>query len=414
MTSLSATVAGGLPGDWQTWLSGVLAEREQAHLLRRCRTIDSAQGPRVLVEGRWLHNFCSNDYLGLAADPVLREALIASVREAGVGAGAAGLVCGHHREHEALAEALADWLGVEAVLLFGNGYLANVGILQGLAGAGDAIFQDRLNHASLLDGGLASGARHQRYAHAGAADLARRLEGCEARRRLVISDGVFSMDGDIAPLPELLAVTQPQQALLMLDEAHAFGVIGEQGRGTVSHFGLAGDAVPLRMGTLGKAFGVYGAFAAGPHVLMDALQQLARTAIYTTALPPALAAATRAALTLIRQDDWRRDRLQAHVTRLRAGLLAQGWDLMASATPIQPIVIGSAVRALALSQALAARGFWVGAIRPPTVPAGTARLRLTLTAAHDESAIDELLAVMADLAPAYVNAYANTAEEEKS
>lgn len=410
MTLLSAATTGGLPDDWQTWLSGVLAEREQAHLLRRCRVTDSAQGPRVLVGGRWLHNFCSNDYLGLAAEPAVREALIAAVRTAGVGAGAAGLVCGHHREHEALARELADWLGVESVLLFGNGYLANVGILQGLAGAGDAVFQDRLNHASLLDGGLASGARHQRYAHVDAGDLARRLGSCEARRRLVVSDGVFSMDGDIAPLPDLLAVTRPQQALLMLDEAHALGVLGAEGRGTVSHFGLAPDVVPLRMGTLGKAFGVYGAFAAGPQVLIDALQQLARPAIYTTALPPALAAATRAALLLVRADGWRRERLRQHVARLRAGLLAQGWDLMASVTPIQPVIIGSAERALALSQALAARGFWVGAIRPPTVPAGTARLRLTLTAAHDEAAIDELLAVLADLAPAFVQ----SVEEEKS
>lgn len=410
MTVRSAQVTGGLPGDWQSWLAGVLAEREQAQLLRRCRTIDSAQGPRVLVDGRWLHNFCSNDYLGLAAEPAVRDALITAVRTAGVGAGAAGLVCGHHREHEALAVELADWLGVESVLLFGNGYLANVGILQGLASAGDAVFQDRLNHASLLDGGLASGARHQRYAHADVGDLARRLDACEARRRLVVSDGVFSMDGDIAPLPDLLAVTQSHQALLMLDEAHAFGTIGAEGRGSVSHFGLEPDAVPLRMGTLGKAFGVYGAFAAGPRVLIEGLQQLARTAIYTTALPPALAAATRAALTLVRGDGWRRERLQQHIARLRAGLLAQGWDLMASATPIQPVIIGSAARALALSQALAVRGFWVGAIRPPTVPAGTARLRLTLTAAHDEAAIDELLAVLADLAPAFLS----PVEEEKS
>ncbi len=407
---LPAGPVGGLPGDWQAWLGQVLSERAEASLLRRCRTMDSAQGARVQVEGRWLLNFCSNDYLGLAAEPTLREALIAGVRESGVGAGAAGLVCGHHREHEALAEELADWLGVESVLLFGNGYLANVGILQGLASAGDAVFQDRLNHASLLDGGLASGARHQRYAHGDAADLARRLAAGEARRNLVISDGVFSMDGDIAPLPALLTVTQPQQALLMLDEAHAFGVIGEQGRGTVSHFGLAADAVPLRMGTLGKAFGVYGAFAAGPRVLIDALQQLARTAIYTTALPPALAAATRAALVRVREDDWRRQRLQVLIARLRAGLLSQGWDLMDSSTPIQPIRVGSAERALALSAALAERGFWVGAIRPPTVPAGSARLRLTLTAAHDEAMVDDLLAVLAELAPAFVN----TAEEESA
>lgn len=404
MTLPDASPAAGLPPDWRDWLTQVLAEREAASLLRRCRVLDSAQGPRVRVDGRWLHNFCSNDYLGLAAEPALREALIAGARDCGVGAGAAGLVCGHHREHEALADELADWLGVEAVLLFGNGYLANVGILQGLAGAGDAVFQDRLNHASLLDGGLASGARHQRYAHGDAADLARRLAASEARRHLVVSDGVFSMDGDLAPLPALLAASRTHDALLMLDEAHAFGVIGAQGRGTVSHFGLAADAVPLRMGTLGKAFGVYGAFAAGPRVLIDALQQLARTAIYTTALPPALAAATRAALTRVREDDWRRERLRALVARLRAGLLAQGWDLMPSDTPIQPVRVGDAGRALALSAALAERGFWVGAIRPPTVPAGTARLRLTLTAAHDEAVVDELLAVFADLVPAFASA----------
>lgn len=395
-----------LPVSWQAWLSTLLAEREAAHLLRRTRINESAQGPQVHVEGRLLRNFCSNDYLGLANAPELQDAVAQAVRRVGVGAGSASLVCGHHREHEALEEELADWLNVESVLLFGNGYLANVGCLNGLLGSGDAIFQDRLNHASLIDGGLSSGARQQRYAHASAEDLAQRLATVKARRTLVVTDGVFSMDGDIAPLPTLLAPIEVHGALLMLDEAHAFGVIGAGGRGTVSHFKLAANRVPLRVGTLGKAFGVYGAFAAGPKVLINALQQVARTAIYTTAYPPALAAATRVALKMLCDDDWRRLRLQTHIHRLRKGLLAQGWHLMASNTPIQPIVIGSAERALALSQALNARGFWVSAIRPPTVPAGSARLRLTLTAAHEDSDIDALLNVMAELAPMFADTLA--------
>lgn len=388
------------PG-WQAWLQDTLVTRREQHLLRVKRSLQSAPGPRVQVDGRWLHNFCSNDYLGLAQEPALAETLATATRRLGVGAGAAGLVCGHHQAHEALAEELADWLGVESVLLFGNGYLANMGVLQALASKGDAIFQDRLNHASLLDGGLASGARHQRYAHADAADLKRRLAADDSRRRLIVSDGVFSMDGDLAPLPELVRCAQAHDALLMLDEAHAFGVIGEQGRGSVAHVGLADDAVPLRIGTLGKAFGVYGAFAAGPRLLMEMLQQTARTAIYTTALPAALAETTRHALRLLRGDDWRRQRLRALTDRLRNGLLAQGWQLMPSGTPIQPVHLGSAERALALSAALAERGFWVGAIRPPTVPAGTARLRLTLSASHDDAALEGLLAVMAELAPEF-------------
>lgn len=392
-----------LSPSWQGWLQDTLTMRHDQHLLRVKRSLQSPQGPQVRVDGRWLHNFCSNDYLGLANEPALAETLANAARSMGVGAGAAGLVCGHHQAHEALAEELADWLGVESVLLFGNGYLANVGVLQALAGKGDAIFQDRLNHASLLDGGLASGAGHQRYGHADVTDLARRLDADASRRRFIVSDGVFSMDGDLAPLPELVHCASRHDALLMLDEAHAFGVLGEQGRGSVAHFGLAADAVPLRIGTLGKAFGVYGAFAAGPKLLMDVLQQTARTAIYTTALPAALAETTRHALRLLRADDWRRERLHTLTARLRQGLLAQGWQLMASNTPIQPVRIGSSERAMALSAALATRGFWVGAIRPPTVPAGTARLRLTLSASHDDAALEALLSVMAELAPEFAS-----------
>lgn len=402
MTQAPAPGSNLSPG-WQGWLQDTLTARREQHLLRVKRPLQSPQGPQVRVDGRWLHNFCSNDYLGLANEPALAETLAGAARSMGVGAGAAGLVCGHHQSHEALAEELADWLGVESVLLFGNGYLANVGVLQALASKGDAIFQDRLNHASLLDGGLASGAGHQRYAHADVADLARRLGDVSSRRRLIVSDGVFSMDGDLAPLPELVSCANQHDALLMLDEAHAFGVIGAQGRGSVAHFGLAADAVPLRIGTLGKAFGVYGAFAAGPKLLMDVLQQTARTAIYTTALPAALAETTRHALRLLCADDWRRERLQTLTARLRQGLLAQGWQLMASSTPIQPVRIGSSERAMVLSAALATRGFWVGAIRPPTVPAGTARLRLTLSASHDDAALEALLSGMAELAPEFAS-----------
>lgn len=394
-------VTQGLSPNWQGWLQDTLTARREQHLLRVKRPLQSPQGPLVQVEGRWLHNFCSNDYLGLANEPALAETLAHAARTLGVGAGAAGLVCGHHQAHEALAEELADWLGVESVLLFGNGYLANVGVLQALAGKGDAIFQDRLNHASLLDGGLASGAHHQRYVHGDVADLQRRLRDNPARRRLIVSDGVFSMDGDLAPLAELVHCAQQHDALLMLDEAHAFGVLGAQGRGSVDHLGLPANAVPLRIGTLGKAFGVYGAFAAGPKLLMDVLQQTTRTAIYTTALPAALAETTRHALRILRADDWRRERLQTLTAKLRSGLQAQGWTLMDSATPIQPIHMGSSERALALSAALAERGFWVGAIRPPTVPAGTARLRLTLSASHDDAALASLLSAMAELAPEF-------------
>lgn len=392
-----------VPTSWQAWLSDTLAARDRDGLRRQPVHLDSPQAVRVQRDGRWLDNFCSNDYLGLAAESALQAALIDAVRRVGVGAGSASLVCGHHHEHAALAEALADWLGVEAVLLFGNGYLANLGVLAGLAGRGDAIVQDRLNHASLIDGAIASGAKHLRYAHAEALAAEQRLMSLpeNIHKRLLVSDGVFSMDGDIAPVAELVAVAERQQALLVLDEAHAFGVIGEAGRGSVSHAGLRDDAVALRIGTLGKAFGVYGAFAAGPKVLIDTLQQLARPAIYTTALPPALAAVTRVALTHVRDDHWRRANLQANIIQFRAGALAQGWDVMASDTAIQPLLIGDTARTNALSAALLARGFWVSSIRPPTVPNGSARLRVTLSSAHTPEAIARLLDALADLAMDY-------------
>lgn len=384
-----------LPARWQTWLATETHARQASRLWRQTVCLDSAQGAEVLRDGRRVHNFCSNDYLGLASDPRLIEHARQALLQTGLGAGAAALVCGHHRAHEALAEALADWLGVEQVLLFGSGYQANLAVMTALLGRGDRVLQDRLNHASLLEGGLASGARLQRYRHADLADLARRLASAGEGRCLVASDSVFSMDGDCAPVTGLAAHCRQHEALLYLDEAHALGVLGEQGRG------LATADVPLRMGTLGKAFGVAGAFVAGPRGLVDMIQQRAGTAIYTTAPPPALAAAAHFALALVRAEDWRRQRLQALTARLRQGLQAQGWTLLASSTPIQPVVVGEAAAALALSSALLAQGYWVGAIRPPTVPAGTARLRITLSANHSETAVDGLVEAMASLAPVF-------------
>lgn len=386
-----------LPLSWSTWLAEEKAQRLAQSLWRQKQPLDSAQSTRVLLQGQWLHNFCSNDYLGLANDDELKHYAQQAITRDGVGAGSAALVCGHHREHQALQEELASWLGVEAVLLFGSGYMANMGVLTALLGKGDAVFQDRLNHASLLDGGLASGARQQRYAHNDCADLQRRISASNARRSLVASDGVFSMDGDVASVQQLVNVCAQHSALLLLDEAHALGVIGVGGRGTVSAAGLSADAVALRVGTLGKAFGGYGAFVAGPNDLVEMIQQLARPAIYTTALPPAWAATMRKSLQLVESQDWRRQHLNKLINHLRSGLLQQGWALLPSITPIQPVLVGSAQRALALSQALRKRGFLVSAIRPPTVPAGTARLRITLSAGHEQRSVDDLLVAMADL-----------------
>ncbi len=386
-----------VPLSWSGWLAEEKAQRLAQSLWRQKQPLDSAQSTRVLLQGQWLHNFCSNDYLGLANDDELKHYAQQAITRDGVGAGSAALVCGHHHEHQALQEELASWLGVEAVLLFGSGYMANMGVLTALLGKGDAVFQDRLNHASLLDGGLASGARQQRYAHNDCADLQRRMAASNARRSLVASDGVFSMDGDVASVQQLVEVSAQYSALLLLDEAHALGVIGVGGRGTVSAAGLSPDAVALRIGTLGKAFGGYGAFVAGPKDLVEMIQQLARPAIYTTALPPAWAATMRKSLQLVESQDWRRQHLNQLINRLRSGLLQQGWALLPSFTPIQPVLVGSAQRALALAQALRQRGFLVSAIRPPTVPVGTARLRITLSAGHDQQSVDELLEVMADL-----------------
>lgn len=367
-------------------------------LYRGRRITEGPQGPQMVVDGRPVLAFCSNDYLGLAAHPEVLAAFIRGAQTYGVGSGAAHLVNGHSRAHHALEEALAEFTGRERALLFSTGYMANLGIAQALAGRGDAVFEDRLNHASLLDAGLLSGARLQRYAHADPKALAARLAASKGARRLVVTDGVFSMDGDIAPLAALSQSARAGGAWLMVDDAHGLGVVGPQGRGSVAAAGLGLDEVPVLVGTLGKAFGTFGAFVAGSEALIETLIQQARPYIYTTAMPPAVAEATRTALELVRGGDARREHLAALIARFREGAAQLGLTVMPSSTPIQPLLVGEVGRALAWSRALEDAGFLVAAIRPPTVPEGTARLRITLSAAHEAEQVDRLLEALGGLA----------------
>jgi 8-amino-7-oxononanoate synthase len=373
------------------------SERARVDLLRRTRTIDHAEGPWVEVGERRLLAFCSNDYLGLARHPQLIAAFKRVADDEGVGSTAAHLVCGHRREHAELEEALAEWTGRERALLFSTGYMANLGVMQALLGRGDLCVQDKLNHACLLDGALLAGAALRRYPHGDAAAAARQLAGEPQAAALLATDGVFSMDGDRAPLRELAALCRREGAPLMVDDAHGLGVLGPGGAGSVAEAGLGQREVPVLMATLGKALGAHGAFVAGSAALIEGLTQFARTYVYTTAMPPALAAATLAAVRLARDDGWRRDRLATLIARFRDGAAQLGLPLAASDTPIQPLLLGDAATVLAAAKTLEERGLLVGAIRPPTVPAGQARLRITLSAAHEEEHIDRLLDVLAAL-----------------
>ena len=378
-------------------LEDALAQRRAAGLARSRRTLESAQGPNVDVDGRVLLSFASNDYLGLANDPAVVAAARDAAQRWGVGAGASHLVCGHTAAHEALERELAAFVapcGEARAISFSSGYLANLAILTALAGRGDAIYADRLNHACLNDGALLSRADLVRYAHADAEALAQRLAGSEARRKIIATDAVFSMDGDLAPLPRLLELAEEHDAWLVVDDAHGFGVLGE-GRGSLAHFGLVSDRV-IYMGTLGKAAGVAGAFVAAHPAVIETLQQTARPYIYTTAAPPLLAESVRAALAIIRDDGPRRRHLHALIARFREGVRHLPWPAMNSQSAIQPLVCGQSEAAVALSQRLAERGLWVPAIRPPTVPDGTARLRVSLSAAHSENDVDALLVALAE------------------
>jgi 8-amino-7-oxononanoate synthase len=370
--------------------------------LRRRRVVEARThgSPRVRVEGRELLAFCSNDYLGLADHPDVIAALVAAAREWGVGSGASHLVSGHCSEHHALEEELAAFVGRPRALLFSTGYMANLAVVATLLERGDRVVEDRLNHASLLDAGLASGARFSRYPHADVAALQSRLARGAGSRAMVVTDGVFSMDGDVAPLGELASACRESDAWLFVDDAHGFGVLGPGGRGSVEAAGLGAQDVPILMGTLGKACGTFGAFVAGSGDLVETLLQRARTYIYTTALPPAVAAATRASLRLLQEEPWRRSRVLDHVARFRREALRLGLPLKDSSTPIQPLLLGTEAAALAATATLLAAGIWVPAIRPPTVPAGTSRLRITFSAAHTDADVDRLLEALATLMPA--------------
>lgn len=383
--------------DLKAALEAELSWRKSESLYRYRRIAESPQGPEMEVDGRRVWAFCSNDYLGLANHPVVRAAFMRGVEEYGVGSGAAHLVTGHSRAHHALEEALAEFTGRPRSLLFSTGYMANLGVVSALLGRQDVIFEDRLNHASLLDGGRLAGARFRRYGHRDWEALESRLTASDNRRKLIATDGVFSMDGDLAPLAALAAVARRHDAWLMVDDAHGLGVLGVEGKGSLAHFGLRAAQVPILVGTLGKAFGTFGAFVAGEEALIETLIQGARTYIYTTAPPPAVAVATLASLRLAQTESWRREKLTCLIAQFRRGAKQLGLQLMDSLTPIQPLLVGSSETAIKLSEALLARGILVTAIRPPTVPTGSARLRITLTAAHSETHVKRLLEALTEV-----------------
>ncbi len=368
-----------------------LEERRAQHLYRSRQVLDSPQGTRVMLDGREYLNFCSNDYLGLANHHEVRQAFKTGVDQYGVGSGAAHLVTGHSRAHHQLEEELADFVGRPRALLFSTGYMANLGVVSALLGRRDAVFEDRINHASLIDAALLSRADLQRYRHADSAHLQQLLTDSKAENRMIVTDGVFSMDGDLAPLPGLVDIAQQHNAWLMVDDAHGLGVMGDSGRGSLEQFGLGGNDVPILVGTLGKGFGTFGAFVAGDEVLIETLIQQARSYIYTTALPPAVAEATRTSLQLVQKEGWRRGKLRELINRFRAGALQLGLQLGSSQTPIQPWIVGDAGTAVTISDKLKHQGILISAIRPPTVPHDTARLRITLSAAHEEADVDHLL-----------------------
>ena len=371
-------------------LSQKLNELSQQGLYRSRRVIEFPQGINLICDGKPVINFCSNDYLGLANHPDVIHAFKSAADKYGVGSGSAHLICGHSNAHHALEEELAAFTGRDRALLFSTGYMANMGVISALVGRGDTVFEDRLNHASLLDGGSLSGARFKRYLHVDTDHLDNLLAKAEGNK-LIVTDGVFSMDGDVAPLQALSDLAKQHDAWLMVDDAHGLGVLGDNGGGILEQMGLGQDDVQILVGMLGKAFGTFGAFVAGSDELIEALIQKARTYIYTTALPPTIAEATRTSLKIIQTESWRREKLKRLAEHFRVGAGQLGFPLMASSSPIQPLLIGESEQAVAVSQALFNQGFLVSAIRPPTVPVGVARLRVTFSAMHEEQHIDQLL-----------------------
>jgi 8-amino-7-oxononanoate synthase len=373
----------------------LLAQLDHEDLRRTRRTIDgfAELGNRVAItiDGRAVIDFSSNDYLGLARHPAIAAAMTECAGRCGAGSGASHLVTGHGVEHAQLEEELAAFTGRERALLFSTGYMANLAVITTLAGRGESVLLDRLSHASLIDGALLSGARFKRYAHAEAAAAESALAAAENTVAVVATDGVFSMDGDVAPLDSLAHSARAHDAWLVVDDAHGLGVLGATGRGAIEYFDLDSEAVPVLVGTLGKAFGSFGAFVAGSNDLIELLMQKARSYIYTTALPQPVAAATRKALEIAHRESWRRERVLALTARFRAGAAQLGVPLLESHTPIQPVIMGSPAAALSAQRELFAAGFCVIAIRPPTVPRGSSRLRVTLSTAHTEAQVDALV-----------------------
>ncbi len=380
---------------WHNELTAALAERKAAGRYRQNRLRVGEQGVHIHLGNKPILSFCSNDYLGLAAHPDIKQTFKEAVDKEGVGSGAAHLLTGHSYYHQALEEKLADFTGQQRVLLFSTGYMANLGVIDGLLNRGDAVIQDKWNHASLLDGGRLTDADQLRYPHADMSLLHKRLHNAAtAKHRLIVRDGVLSMEGDIAPLPEIMVLSEQHHAAVLIDDAHGFGVIGEGGRGTVSHFQITPDKAPIVVGTLGKAIGTGGAFVAADELVIETLIQQARSYVYTTAQPPAIAAATLVSLDLVESEQWRRDQLQQLIQQFRQGAEQLGLELMSSETPIQPVIIGEDKKALEIGAKLEEQGILVGVIRPPTVPKNTARLRITFSAAHTEQDVNRLLSAL--------------------
>ena len=378
-----------------------LAELDRRHLRRRRRCVDSPAGPRIAVDGKSLLAFASNDYLGLANHPDVVAALCEGARRWGAGSGASHLAGGHLRPHEALEERVAGFVGMARAITFSTGYMANLAVAPSLVGRNDAVFADRLNHASLIDAAVASRAEHKRYAHGDTDALEKLLAASRAKRKLILTDAVFSMDGDLAPLPRLFDLAEKYDAWLVVDDAHGFGVLGEGGRGSLAHCGLPAAPRIVLMGTFGKAAGVAGAFVAGDARVVEWLANTARSYVFTTAAPPALSCGLLKSLELIETGDALRRRLFANVAQWRDGALklaaARGWQLPDSASAIQPVIVGGNKAVLDVAAALERNGLWVPAIRPPTVPQGTARLRVSLSAAHDATDVAALLSALREV-----------------
>lgn len=383
------------PDPLDQWLETRAANRQAQHLVRQRRVLSGNHPVEIEADGISLLNFSSNDYLGLASHPDLVTALKKAADSDGVGSGASALVTGFRTEHRLLEQELAGFLQREKVLLCSSGYLANLAVATSLTGKGDTIIQDKLCHASLIDAARLSEARMSRYGHLDMTVLQNRLAAVTEGNKLVVSDGIFSMDGDTAPLREMASLCREHQAWLAVDDAHGIGICGPSGRGSVAAAGLDSRQVPILTGTLGKAFGCFGAFIAGSEKLINHLVNEARSYIYTTAMPPALAASARAALRRVIEDDWRREHLHSLIRHFRRGAAQRGLVLLDSDSPIQPMVIGDSQATLKLTERLRQQGFLVVAMRPPTVRKGTSRLRITLTAAHQLTQLDALLDAIA-------------------